>query len=121
VSVVFGATGDRDKTKRPIMGEIAAKNADKIYLTDDETYTENGADIRKAIFEGIDKVKGRSKTLEVADRREAIKIALSEAKKEDMILIAGLGHQNYRAMNEGKIAWQEADIVREILKEIGQE
>ena len=121
VAVVFGATGDRDKTKRPIMGEVAANNADKIYLTDDETYTENGDDIRKAVFGGIVEAKGRSKTIEIANRREAIKKALVEAKKGDMILIAGLGHQNYRAMNEGHIDWQEVEVVRELLKELGLE
>ncbi len=119
VSVVFGATGDRDKTKRPIMGQVAAKFADKIYLTDDETYTEDGDMIRKAVFEGIVKAKGRSKTIEIADRRDAIKKALEEAGKGDMILVAGIGHQNYRAMNNGNIPWQESEITKELLKELG--
>jgi len=118
VSVVFGATGDRDSTKRPIMGKIAATYADKIYLTDDETYTEDGESIRKAVLKGIVDAGGSGRTMMVADRREAIKTALSEAKKGDMILIAGLGHQNYRAMNEGHIPWQETDVVRELLQEI---
>ncbi len=121
VSVVFGATGDRDTTKRPIMGEIAVKFADQIYLTDDETYTEDGDSIRKAVYEGIVKEGGSDKTVEVADRREAIKKALMGAKKGDMILIAGLGHQNYRAMNEGHIPWQETDVVRELLQEIDKQ
>lgn len=121
VAVVFGATGDRDKTKRSIMGEIAAKYADKIYLTDDETYTENRDDIRKAVFGGIVEAKGRSKTIEIADRRDAIKKALQEAQKGDMVLVAGLGHQNYRAMNEGHIPWQEVGVVREVLRELGRQ
>lgn len=120
VSIVFGATGDRDKTKRPIMGQIAAKLADRVYLTDDETYTEDGDSIRKAVFDGIVEAKGRSKTIEIADRRQAISKALSEAGKGDMVLIAGLGHQNYRAMNEGNIAWQEVEVVKEVLRELGQ-
>ncbi len=121
VLVVFGATGDRDTTKRPIMGEIAVKYADHIYLTDDETYTENGDIIRKAVYAGIVSAKGGTKTTEIADRREAIKKALTDAKKGDMILIAGLGHQNYRAMNEGHIPWQETDVVRELLQEIDRQ
>jgi UDP-N-acetylmuramoyl-L-alanyl-D-glutamate--2,6-diaminopimelate ligase len=120
VSVVFGATGDRDKTKRPIMGRIASKYADKVYLTDDETYTEDGNNIRGEVYEGIVAAKGRSRAVEIADRREAIKKALIEAKPGDMILIAGLGHQNYRAMNDGNIPWQESEVVREILEEIGR-
>jgi UDP-N-acetylmuramoyl-L-alanyl-D-glutamate--2,6-diaminopimelate ligase len=120
VSIVFGATGDRDTSKRPMMGEVAAKHADKIYLTDDETYTENGDAIRAEVFAGIVNAGGRSKTVEVGDRRKAIKKALSEAKKDDMILISGIGHQNYRAMNEGNIPWQEVDVVREVLAELGE-
>jgi len=118
VSVVFGATGDRDKTKRPIMGQVVAKFADKIYLTDDETYSEDGDVIRKAVFEGIVSAKGRSKTIEVADRREAIKKALQEASRGDMILVAGIGHQNYRATNEGNIPWQESEVIIELLSEL---
>lgn len=118
VVVVFGATGDRDKSKRPIMGEIAAHNADVIYLTDDETYTEDGSAIRREVFEGIVRGGGREKTAEISDRLEAIRSALKNAQKGDMILIAGLGHQNYRAMNEGHVAWQETDIVKGLLKEL---
>ncbi len=62
VSIVFGATGDRDKAKRPIMGEVVAKHADNIYLTDDETYSEDGDLIRQAVKEGIIKAKGAHKS-----------------------------------------------------------
>lgn len=117
VSLVFGATGDRDKSKRPIMGEVAARLADHIYLTDDETYTENGASIRRAVMEGITKEGAGHKTTEIEDRRAAIKSAVLAAQKNDMILVAGLGHQDYRAMNEGHIPWQESDVVKDILKE----
>jgi UDP-N-acetylmuramoyl-L-alanyl-D-glutamate--2,6-diaminopimelate ligase len=119
VMTVFGATGERDTTKRPIMGEIAARNADKIYLTDDETYSDDGDEIRKQVMAGI--VKAEGNVVEIADRYSAIKQALLDAKKDDMILIAGLGHQDYRAMKDGNIPWQEVDVVRTILKEIGRE
>lgn len=120
VVIVFGATGERDTSKRPIMGNVVAKNADRIYLTDDETYSEDGDTIRKEVMAGIRAGGGASKTTEVADRYDAIKRALHEAKKDDMILIAGLGHQDYRAMKEGNIPWQETEVVREILKELGK-
>jgi UDP-N-acetylmuramoyl-L-alanyl-D-glutamate--2,6-diaminopimelate ligase len=115
VIVVFGATGDRDKLKRPIMGEIAAKNADVIYLTDDETYTEDPDAIRAAVMEGIKKGKGTAKTTEIGDRKEAIKAAFKEAKKGDVVLLAGLGHQDYRAMGGKKMPWDERQVARKLL------
>lgn len=119
VRVVFGATGDRDKSKRPIMGEVAVKNADKIYLTDDETYTENGDSIRKAVRQGIEAAGGSQKYIEIADRRTAIKQAFSDAKNGDAVLMAGIGHEDYRNMGGKKEPWDERVVAREILREIG--
>jgi UDP-N-acetylmuramoyl-L-alanyl-D-glutamate--2,6-diaminopimelate ligase len=119
VSVVFGATGDRDKSKRPIMGEIAATLADHIYLTDDETYTENGDNIRAEVMAGIAKAGGKNKTTEIADHYEAIKAAITNSKKGDIVLVAGIGHQNYRTMAGKNIPWQEVEIVKEILSDLG--
>ncbi|HRQ86735.1 MAG TPA: UDP-N-acetylmuramoyl-L-alanyl-D-glutamate--2,6-diaminopimelate ligase [Candidatus Saccharibacteria bacterium] len=115
VTIVFGSCGDRDKGKRPIMGELAAKLADTIVLTDEENYTENADVIRRMIYEGIKKAKGQKKTTEIADRREAIAFALNNAKKDDMILITGLGHEVYRVIDGVRIPWNDADVVREIL------
>ena len=115
---MFGCTGDRDKLKRPIMGEIAAKLADHIYLTDDETYTEDGDQIRSEVMAGIAKAGGKSKTIEIADRYEATAAAFKSAKKGDMVLLAGIGHQNYREMAGQKIAWNEVSIVKEILSNL---
>jgi UDP-N-acetylmuramoyl-L-alanyl-D-glutamate--2,6-diaminopimelate ligase len=116
VIAVFGATGDRDASKRPIMGQVAAENADYIVLTDDETYSEDGAVIRKAVYEGIVKAGGANKTKEVGDREEAIKTAFEMAKKGDVVLLAGLGHQDYRAMKEGKETWDDREVARKQLK-----
>jgi UDP-N-acetylmuramoyl-L-alanyl-D-glutamate--2,6-diaminopimelate ligase len=116
--IVFGATGDRDKTKRPAMGEAAAKYADRIFLTDDETYTEDGDAIRAAVRHGIEKAGGAGKTTEVADRREAIKTAFTEAKTGDTVIITGLGHENYRNMGGQKMPWDDRDVARELLKEL---
>lgn len=116
VLLVFGATGDRDKAKRPIMGKVVAQYADKIFLTDDETYTEDPAMIRKEVMQGILAGKGVQKTTEVGDRREAIQAAFAAAKKGDAVLLAGLGHQDYRAMGGEKQSWDERQIARELLR-----
>lgn len=120
VRIVFGATGERDPLKRPLMGRVAAELADVIYLTDDETYSEDGATIRRAVMKGIVEGGGEKKTTEIADRYAAIEAAVKNAQAGDIILLAGIGHQDYRAMNEGNIAWQEIDVAREILQRSGR-
>lgn len=116
VLLVFGATGDRDKGKRPIMGEIAARLADRIFLTDEESYSEDPALIRQMVYKGIESIKGSEmKTTEIADRRDAIEKALSVAKKGDTILITGMGHEVYRIVNGKRIPWNDSDVVRDIL------
>ncbi len=115
VILVFGACGDRDKTKRPIMGEIAAKMADRIILTDEESYNEDPEAIRRMIYEGIENATGTGKTTEIADRREAIERALSIATKGDTILITGMGHEQFRIVNGERLPWNDGDVVRELL------
>ncbi len=115
VILVFGATGDRDKGKRPIMGEIASRLADRVFLTDEESYNEDPDAIRAEIMQGIEAAKGTAKTTEIADRREAIKKALSVAKKGDIVLITGMGHEKFRVENGKKIPWNDAEVVRELL------
>lgn len=115
VILVFGACGDRDKTKRPMMGEIAALLADRIILTDEESYNEDPQAIRDQVHEGILTAKGDGKTLEIADRKEAIEKAISIAKKGDTILITGMGHEQYRIVMGERLPWNDADVVREIL------
>src|SRR5690606_24051591 len=85
----FGATGDRDKSKRPVRGEVVARLADAIYLTDDETYTEDPAAIRTAVQKGIAKAGGEGKTREFDDRADAISAAVTDAKAGDTVLITG--------------------------------
>jgi UDP-N-acetylmuramoyl-L-alanyl-D-glutamate--2,6-diaminopimelate ligase len=115
VILVFGATGDRDKSKRPIMGEIAARLADRIFLTDDESYNEDPAAIRDQVRAGIESANGDAKTTEVDDRREAIKKALAIATKGDTILITGMGHEQFRIVNGERQPWNDGAVVREIL------
>lgn len=118
VMIVFGATGDRDRSKRPIMGEIVARLADRVFLTDDETYTENPASIRKAVFKGIESAGGANKCQEFDDRKDAIKAALTEARAGDTILITGLGHQTDRNMGGKKISWSDSEEVRNTIKTV---
>lgn len=118
VILVFGACGDRDKSKRPIMGEIAAKNTDRIFLTDEESYNEDPDQIRQMIYEGIERAHGDAKTTEIPDRRQAIERALGSAQKGDMVLITGMGHEKYRIVNGQRLPWNDSQVVREIL---GQE
>lgn len=113
--LVFGACGDRDKTKRPIMGEIAARLADRIILTDEESYNEDPDQIRRMIYEGIEEAGGTAKTNEIPDRRDAIKKALDIATRGDTILITGMGHEVFRIVNGEKLPWNDGDVVRELL------
>ena len=117
IILVFGACGDRDALKRPIMGKIAAKLADEIILTDEESYNEDPDKIRRDIYAGIEESKATNKTTEIADRREAIRHALNIAKKDATILITGMGHEQFRIINGEKLPWNDTNIVREIISE----
>ncbi|MBI2589029.1 UDP-N-acetylmuramoyl-L-alanyl-D-glutamate--2,6-diaminopimelate ligase [Candidatus Saccharibacteria bacterium] len=118
VIVVFGATGDRDKSKRPLMGEVAAKYADRIFLTDDETYSEDPAAIRRAVYEGILAAGGATKTTEIGDRRRAIKAAFNDAKPGDTVLLTGIGHQTTRNMGGHEEPWNEHEVAKELLSQL---
>ena len=115
VILVFGATGDRDKSKRPIMGEIAARMADRIILTDEESYNEDPQEIRDQVRAGIESAGSGAKMTEIADRRAAIEKALSIATKNDTVLITGMGHEQYRIVNGERLPWNDGDVVREII------
>ncbi len=114
VILVFGATGDRDKAKRPIMGKIAAEGADRIFLTDDESYNEDPAEIRREVHEGIVEAGGDGKTEEIGDRREAIAKAMKIARRDDVVVITGMGHEQYRIVNGERIPWNDAEVVKEL-------
>lgn len=116
VLLVFGACGDRDKSKRPIMGEIAAKLADRIFLTEEESYNEDPAAIRAMVFEGIKKGRAAARTTEIEDRREAIEKALKSARTGDTVVITGMGHEQFRIVKGQRLPWNDSDVVRKILK-----
>jgi UDP-N-acetylmuramoyl-L-alanyl-D-glutamate--2,6-diaminopimelate ligase len=114
--LVFGATGDRDKSKRPLMGEVAAKNAETIFLTDDETYTEDPGKIIQEVFKGIEDAGGAVRTTIVEDRKKAIKAAFAAAKRGDTVLLTGIGHQVSRNMGGQEEPWNEIEIAKQLLK-----
>lgn len=116
VILVFGACGDRDKTKRPLMGGIAARLADRIFVTDEESYNEDPDAIRRMLLDGIAEAHGEGKTVEIADRREAIAKALSVARKDDVVLITGMGHEQFRIIAGERLPWNDGDVVRELVK-----
>ena len=118
--LVFGACGDRDREKRPIMGKIAQDLADRIIVTDEENYTEDAKQIREEVIVGFSKKNGKlpANIQEIPDRKEAIRKALQIAGKGDTVLITGLGHEVYRIIDGEKTPWNDTEIVREISKEI---
>ena len=114
--VLFGCGGDRDKTKRPLMGEIASLYADYVIVTSDNPRTENPAEIIKDILTGIP--NGFSSYKVIENRKEAIKFALSFGKKDDIIVLAGKGHEDYQIIGKEKIHFDEREIIAEALEEI---
>ena len=110
VILVFGACGDRDAGKRPIMGEVAARLADRIILTDEESYNEDPTAIRQQVFTGIEAAGGAAKTTEIADRKKALDVAV----KGDTVLITGMGHEQFRIVKGEKLPWNDSAVVREL-------
>lgn len=113
VAVVFGCGGDRDTGKRPIMGEIATRLADVVYVTDDNPRTEDAALIRKAI---MDVSEG---AMEIGDRREAIRTAISNLGKGDTLVIAGKGHETGQTINGVKHPFSDHEEARIAIEEVG--
>jgi UDP-N-acetylmuramoyl-L-alanyl-D-glutamate--2,6-diaminopimelate ligase len=108
--ILFGAGGDRDKIKRPLMGKIASQFADKIIITDDNPRFEDAAQIRTEILSACD----QKKTIEIADRKIAIEYAVKNLEANDILLIAGKGHETYQIIGDKKIDLDEREIVMKI-------
>lgn len=118
VIVVFGCGGDRDHTKRPVMGAIAGRLADISIITSDNPRNENPMQIIDSIVMGISKQNCNYKVIE--DRREAIKYALSIGQEGDVIILAGKGHETYQERMGVKYPFDEKIIVKELLEEISE-
>jgi UDP-N-acetylmuramoyl-L-alanyl-D-glutamate--2,6-diaminopimelate ligase len=115
VVCLFGCGGDRDRTMRPMMGEISGMAADFTIITSDNPRTEEPERIISDIEEGIKKTSG--KYIKITDRREAIKYAITHAKPKDIIILAGKGHENYITFKDKTIHFDEREVVKEILEE----
>ena len=113
VIALFGCGGDRDKGKRPLMGRAAAQNADFLVVTSDNPRSEDPDAIIKDILAGLE---GTSTPYTVvSNRREAIRYALTNAKKDDVVVLAGKGHEDYQILPTGTIHFDEREVIAEIL------
>lgn len=110
--VVFGCGGDRDKTKRPLMGKIASQHADHIVITSDNPRTEDPQVIIDEIAHGV---PSSTSVIQLVNREEAIAYALKEADKDDIILIAGKGHEAYQQIGTVKHAFSDQEVVRRLM------
>ena len=116
VITVVGAGGDRDKTKRPLMGKVSAEYSDKVILTSDNPRSENPETIITEMREGVSADNLR-KVLAITDRKEAIRTAIMLAKKDDIILVAGKGHEDYQEINGVKHHFDDKEIINEIFNQ----
>jgi UDP-N-acetylmuramyl-tripeptide synthetase len=114
---VVGCGGNRDKTKRPIMARIASELSDKVVLTSDNPRNENPDTIIKEMEEGV-AAENYNKILAITDRKQAIKTACQLAQPNDIILIAGKGHETYQEINGVRQAFDDMKIVKEILEQL---
>ena len=111
--LVFGCGGDRDKTKRPVMGAIATQLADFVIITADNSRSEKTSDIIDNILSGV--MTDAVYTV-IENRKEAIEYAVSTACRDDVILLTGKGHEEYEIMPDGVHPFSEKDIVTEAAK-----
>jgi UDP-N-acetylmuramoyl-L-alanyl-D-glutamate--2,6-diaminopimelate ligase len=118
LGVVFGCGGDRDRTKRPIMGEIAARLGDRVWITSDNPRSESPQAIIDEVAVGVRRVwAAPDRYAKVADRRAAICAALSWAGPGDAIVIAGKGHETYQIVGPDVLPFDDRDVARQILSE----
>jgi len=115
--IVFGCGGDRDNTKRPIMGKIAGEIADFCIVTSDNPRSEDPMRIISMVEEGV-KQSGAEYVV-IESRYNAIEYALLNAKKDDVIVLAGKGHETYQILNSGTIHFDEREVIKEILEKNG--
>ncbi|NBR03088.1 MAG: UDP-N-acetylmuramoyl-L-alanyl-D-glutamate--2,6-diaminopimelate ligase [Alphaproteobacteria bacterium] len=112
LAVVFGAGGDRDAGKRPMMGSTAQANADLVYVTDDNPRSEDAATIRAAIIETC------PNAIEIADRGEAIAAAMREMNADDVLLIAGKGHENVQLVGSETLPFSDSSVARNAIRRL---
>ena len=116
VFTIVGCGGNRDKTKRPEMAKIAVNNSDKVILTSDNPRHEDPEAIIADMEKGVEPVNSK-KTLAITNRKEAIKAAVSQAQPDDIILIAGKGHETYQLIGDKVLDFNDMEILTEYLKQ----
>lgn len=113
IITVVGCGGDRDKTKRPVMAEVASEHSDRVILTSDNPRSEDPAQIIRDMEAGLN-TSGKRKTISIPDRKEAIKAAISLCQPEDIVLIAGKGHEKYQEIKGVKYPFDDKEVIKEI-------
>jgi UDP-N-acetylmuramoyl-L-alanyl-D-glutamate--2,6-diaminopimelate ligase len=119
VITIVGCGGDRDRTKRPVMAEIATEMSDKVILTSDNPRSENPDEIIREMQKGVP-VEKSARALSVTNRAEAIKVACALAQPGDILLIAGKGHEKYQEINGVKYPFDDFETVKETLKNLNK-
>src|SRR5581483_7127141 len=114
VITVFGCGGDRDRAKRPLMGEAAGRGSDFVVLTSDNPRSEDPRAIINDALVGLQK-SGVKYTIE-GDRRKAIALAINQARPGDIVLLAGKGHEKVQVTQEGSQPFDDVEVAREVLK-----
>ncbi len=115
LAVVFGCGGDRDKGKRPIMGEIAARTADRVFVTSDNPRSEDIEAIIADIMVGIERCQSQAKVEVISDRAKAIAKAIATAQEGDTVVIAGKGHETYQKFRDRTVHFDDVEVARENL------
>jgi UDP-N-acetylmuramoyl-L-alanyl-D-glutamate--2,6-diaminopimelate ligase len=118
VICVFGAAGERDGAKRPKMGRVAARLADMSIITTDDAYSEDPAKIAREVASGVEGAADRRRTEVVLDRRGAIRRALRAARRGDVVVVAGKGHERVQHLHHGDVPFHDATVVGELLEEL---
>ena len=115
VITVVGCGGERDKTKRPVMAKIATEFSSRAIFTSDNPRSEDPAEILKDMEAGLNSA-GKRKSVSIKDRREAIKAAVSFAKREDIILLAGKGHEKYQIIKNESLHFDDKEVLKEMFE-----
>lgn len=115
IITVVGCGGDRDKTKRPVMGEVSCEHSDRVIFTSDNPRSEDPQQIIRDMEEGLS-TSAKRKYIAIPDRREAIKTAVSMANREDIVLVAGKGHEKYQEINGVKHHFDDKEVLMEVFE-----
>jgi UDP-N-acetylmuramoyl-L-alanyl-D-glutamate--2,6-diaminopimelate ligase len=119
VITVVGCGGDRDKSKRPVMGEVACEHSDKVIFTSDNPRSEDPMAILDDIEQGLNTAAKR-KALFISDRKQAIKTALQLAQPLDIVLVAGKGHEKYQEIKGVKHHFDDKEVLEEMFQLLGK-